>query len=149
MINKKDTNKKLNLIGPYKAFRKSSRHVYKAEHNKLFPTKMSSSSFLSLYTLFILNKKAEPLYGLQILSEIQKSISSDVWTPSHGTHYPILKTLVKNGYIENVKITSDKKYYAITELGKKELEFRLSEFRYMLTESYKFFSTIIADMYNE
>ena len=53
-----------------KGFKKlDSKHDYKAEYNRLFLTKMSSSSFLLLYTLFILDKKGEPLYGKEILTQ--------------------------------------------------------------------------------
>lgn len=144
-----NTKGSLNLIGNYKAKKLSTKHVYKSEYNKMFPTKMSSSSFLSLYTLFILDKKAQPLYGLEILTELHKAVSSDVWKPLHGTHYPVLNTLMKDGYIKNVKNVSDKKFYAITELGKKELESRLNKFKPMLIESSKFFSRMLNDMYNE
>lgn len=146
MTNRKKT---INLIGNYIAKKVSNKHIYKSEYNKMFPTKMSSSSFLSLYTLFILEKKEQPLYGLEVLKELQKAVSVDVWKPSHGTHYPILKTLMKDGYIENVKTISDKKFYTITELGEKELELRLDKFRPMLIESSKFFSHMLTDMYNK
>jgi DNA-binding PadR family transcriptional regulator len=139
----------MNLIGNYKSVKKSTKNDYKAEYNRMFPTKMSSSSFLSLYTLFLLDKKAEPLYGKEILRELESAVSVYVWKPSHGTHYPVLKALMKDGYIENVKTISDKKYYAITESGTEELQLRLAEFRPMLIESSKFFSHILTDMYNE
>lgn len=149
MINQKITRGKLNLIGRYKSVKKSTKHVYKAEYNKLFPTKMSSSSFLSLYTLFILSKKDQPLYGREILAELQKVANANVWKPSHGTHYPVLKELLKDGYIENVKTISDKKYYSITELGKEKLELKLVEFKPMVIQSSNFFSNMLTEMYGE
>lgn len=147
MINTKGTSEKLNLLGCYNRVMKDTKHVYKAEYNRMFPTKMSSSSFLSLYTLFILDKKDQPLYGREILAELKKAVNANVWNPSHGTHYPVLKELMKDGYIENVKTISDKKYYAITESGRKELKLRQAQFEPMLREALKFFSNILDVMY--
>lgn len=115
----------------------------------MFPTKMSSSNFLLFYTLFLLNKKSKPLYGKEMLTEIQRSVSVDIWNPSHGTYYPLLEEMVKAGYIEIVKNTSSKKFYSITELGKKELEMRLDEFKPMLIKSFDFFSKVFSIMYDE
>ena len=123
------------------------KHDYKAEYTRLFPTKMSSSNFLSFYTLHILAEENRPLYGKEILALLQNTIGSAVWKPSHGTLYPILSKLTKNSLIENVNIAEDKKYYAITELGREELEIKMKEFKPMIIESYKFFSNLIEEIY--
>jgi len=133
-------HKKLKKIDP--------KHDYKAEYTRLFPTKMSSSNFLSFYTLHILAEENRPLYGKEILGFLQDTIGSAVWKPSHGTLYPILNKLTTNNLIENVKIKDDKKYYTITELGRKELEIKTREFKPMILESYKFFSNLIKEIYN-
>jgi DNA-binding PadR family transcriptional regulator len=149
MKNTKGTRKRLSLIGRYKIVKIDTSNDYKAEYNRMFPTKMSSSNFLLLYTLYLLDKRDEALYGKEMLREVQRIVSVDVWKPSHGTYYPLLEEMVQANYIKNVKTTSGKKYYAITELGIEELGLRLGEFRTMLMGSTKFFSKILAEMYNE
>ncbi|MBX4271981.1 PadR family transcriptional regulator [Clostridium estertheticum] len=152
MINKKRTNEdrgEFNLIGSYKMAKRSTKKDYKAKNNRMYPTKMSSSNFLLLYTLFLLNKKSKPLYGKEMLTEIQNSVSVDIWEPSHGTYYPVLEGMMESGYINNVKVISGKKFYEITKLGIKELELRLIEFRPMLIESSNFFSSVFTEMYTE
>jgi DNA-binding PadR family transcriptional regulator len=152
MINTKITNKdseKLNLLDGKEAIGKNTKDEYKGEYNMLFPTKMSSSNFLLFYTLFLLNKKSTPLYGKEMLREIQSCVSVDIWNPSHGTYYPLLEKMVKAGYIEIVKTISSKKFYSITELGKKELELRLAEFKPMLIKSFDFFSKVFSIVYDD
>ncbi|EKQ57246.1 MULTISPECIES: PadR family transcriptional regulator [unclassified Clostridium] len=144
----KKSKKGVNLLGPYKPVKRTSSDDYKAEYNRMFPTKMSSSNFLLFYTLFLLNKKSEPLYGKEMLIEIQRSVSVDIWKPSHGTYYPLLEEMVKAGYIEIVKNTTSKKFYSITELGKKELELRLAEFKPMLIKASDFFSKVSNIIYD-
>lgn len=149
MINSKPTNGTVNLLGNYKLKRIVSNNNYKAEYTRIFPTKMSSSNFLLLYTLFLLDSKDEPLYGKEMLREIQSNVSPNIWNPSHGTYYPLLEDMVRAGYIEIAGTISSKKLYSITKLGKKELELRLCEFRPMLVKSYNFFSKICTALYDD
>jgi len=149
MIISKIPTDKLDSTGCNEISMRNTNNDYKAEYNRMFLTKMSSSSFLLLYTLFLLNKKSEPLYGAEMLTEIRSGVSFDIWGPSHGTYYPLLERMVKAGYIENAKSTPSKKFYAITELGTEELKLKLDEFKPMLIESSKFFSNMLTEMYNE
>jgi DNA-binding PadR family transcriptional regulator len=149
MINTKGTSVKLNLLGRYRRVMRNTNNDYKAEYNRMFLTKMSSSSFLLLYTLFLLNKKPEPLYGAEMLTEIRRGVSFDIWGPSHGTYYPLLERMVNAGYIENAKSTPSRKFYTITKLGTEELKLKLDEFKPMLIESSKFFSNVLTEMYDE
>lgn len=148
MNNSKRTNEKLNILGNYKRVRRDINKSYKSEYNRISPTKISSSSFLELYTLFLLNKSAEPLYGKEILREIQRDVGTDIWKPSHGTFYPLLQDMVLAGYIKIINTASSMKFYTITELGAKELEVRLREFKPILMHSAKFFSTVLARICN-
>lgn len=148
MQNTKESIKNLTLTNQKGLKQYDSKHDYKAEYTRLFPTKMSSSNFLSFYTLHILAKENRPLYGKEILGFLQDNIGSDVWNPSHGTLYPILSKLAKNNLIKNMKISDDKKYYTITDLGRKELKIKMMQFKPMIIESYTFFFKIIAEIYN-
>ncbi|MBK5241845.1 PadR family transcriptional regulator [Clostridium sp.] len=149
MNNKKITRKRLSLKGRYKIVKIDTDHDYTAKYNKLFPTKMSSSNLLLIYTLFLLDKSDEPLYGKEMLTEIERAGSTNIWKPSHGTYYPLLDDMVKSGYINNVKTTNSMKFYDITDIGRQELIFKRGEFRTMLIESSKFFSNILSQIYNE
>ena len=113
-----------------------------------FPTKMSSSNFLSFYTLHVLAVENRPLYGKEILDSLHDIIGSAIWKPSHGTLYPILSKLTKGNLIEKVTIDDDKKYYVITDLGREELELKMREFKPLIIDSYKFFSKLIEEIYN-
>jgi hypothetical protein len=55
--------KNLTLINQKDLKKVDPKHDYKAEYTRLFPTKMSSSNFLSFCTLHILAKEIRPLYG--------------------------------------------------------------------------------------
>ena len=96
MIKEKRTNEdreEFNLIGNYKAAKRNTKKDYKAKNNRMYPTKMSSSNFLLLKTLFLLNKNTNSLYGKEMLVEIQRGVSIDIWQPSHGTYYPVLDVM--------------------------------------------------------
>jgi DNA-binding PadR family transcriptional regulator len=131
---------------------------FKAEYSTLFPTKMSSSNFIQLYTLYLLSK-TQYMYGKQILNELISVVSEEVWKPSHGTLYPLLALLQKDGFIEVAKIEKVeflnrrdnriKKYYSITEKGREELDFRLEEFKNRLIGSSSFFKTIVNKFYSK
>jgi DNA-binding PadR family transcriptional regulator len=64
-------------------------------------------------------------YGYQIIQSV-KTISGGKLEWSDGMLYPVLHRLEKDGFISSQWKTSDegrlRKYYLITDLGKKELE---------------------------
>lgn len=149
MINSKTTNGTVNLLGNYKLRRRMSTNNYKAEYTRIFPTKMSSSNFLLLYTLFLLASKDEPLYGKEMLRDIQSNVNPSIWNPSHGTYYPLLEDMVRAGYIEIAGTIASKKLYSITKLGKEELELKLAEFKPILVKAANFFSKLFNVMYDD
>lgn len=144
------TNKRevINLIGDYKAKRNNSREDYKAQYNRMFPTKLSSSNFLSLYTLFLLDKSTRPLYGTEMLKKMRGLAGSSIWNPSNGTYYPLLSQMEKDGFIEKVTSIESKNFYEITELGKQELEVKLEEYQKLIIGGITFFSKAFDEFYN-
>lgn len=140
---------KINLIGKYCIKKKSDKHDYKGDYQRLFPSKMSSSSFLTLFSLYVLKTKNEPVYGREIIYEIETMLDSSVWKPSHGTLYPILEKLEKERLVQIVKKENSRKYYTITEEGKQLLNSKLEEFKGMLMESSQFFNKVVSRMYPE
>lgn len=71
--------------------------------------------------LEIINKKQT--YGYEIVEELKRN---GFYNMTEGTVYPILKRLTKKGYLVGSFRKSDvgpkRKYYYITEKGKKKLE---------------------------
>lgn len=69
--------------------------------------------------LYILAFKGE-LTGAQIIDEIERW-SFGFWRPSPGSIYPLLDDLEKEGLIKISRIDGVKKYYSLTEEGKRAL----------------------------
>ncbi|MFP3074330.1 MAG: PadR family transcriptional regulator [Caldivirga sp.] len=67
--------------------------------------------------LYILAFKGE-LTGAQIIDEIERW-SFGFWRPSPGSIYPLLDDLEREGLIKISRIDGVKKYYSLTEEGKK------------------------------
>ena len=63
--------------------------------------------------------------GEEISQEIKKRKGSK---PSPGTIYPVLKSLSKSGFIEEIKGNNKMKKYRITKKGKKELKLATKKF---------------------
>lgn len=74
---------------------------------------------LELIVLLSINKK--DMYGYELILEVSKVV--DV---NDGTIYPLLKRLTNERYAETYLVEStegpSRKYYKITEIGKKRLE---------------------------
>ena len=72
--------------------------------------------FLSFIVLKLISKKN--MSGEDIRVEIKKRKGS---RPSPGTIYPVLKSLSKSGFIEEVRGSGKIKKYRLTKKGSKEL----------------------------
>lgn len=118
------------------------------KYNRIFPSKMSTTSLLQLYILFLFDKKKE-YYGKEIIDEIDARFGSK-WRPSHGMIYPLLRELENKNYIsgEWEDITKkSKKIYRITDLGRAELEKELRSKENMFIDSYNMTVRILNDLY--
>lgn len=77
---------------------------------------------VSLWLLLLLAER--PMYGYEIIKELEKKFSG-YWKPQTGTIYPALEKLEKNksvtSKVEFRDKTPDRRHYAITEKGQKEL----------------------------
>lgn len=99
-------------------------------------TKITPGNLLELFTLGYIMKKGSEVYLKEVLDEIKKF--DITWDISHGTYYPVINSMIKNGYINYMYDYNQKKYYDITSVGKdyynsnsenyKELLHRTSEF---------------------
>ncbi|TKH56361.1 PadR family transcriptional regulator [Bacillus cereus] len=70
------------------------------------------------------------MYGYEIIQKIKLN-SDDLYKMSEGTLYPALNRLKKKGWITSYWDEREqygrRKYYSITEEGKKELELKLMD----------------------
>lgn len=118
------------------------------KYNRLFPSKMSTTSFLEIYILFLLSNKKD-YYGKEILDEIESRFGSK-WKPSHGMLYPLLrdledKKLIKGRWEDNTKKT--KKTYKITKAGLEALSKEITLKENMFIDSYNMIVKILNDLY--
>ena len=79
--------------------------------------------FLSFIVLRMMDKKN--MSGEDISQDIKIRKGSK---PSPGTIYPVLKSLSKSGFIEEIKSASKMKKYKITNKGRKELRLATKKF---------------------
>ena len=81
-------------------------------------------SELISYLIFKKMKDEGSTYGYELLKTMKEK-SNEHWDPSYGTIYGALNRMEKKGFIERANRGSeDRKYYALTEKGEKELEER-------------------------
>lgn len=84
----------------------------------------------SLLILHLLEKT--DMYGYQIISELAAR-SNHVFEFQEGTLYPVLHGMEKDKYIEAYRLTGEngraRKYYRITERGKKQLAAKKKEWK--------------------
>ena len=91
--------------------------IYKGQRQRQFPTKISTTSFVKLYILHLLNEKT--YYGNKIKDEMKKRLK-DKWEPSPGMIYPLLRELESEGYIVGTWDEPNKRSirrYRITDTG--------------------------------
>lgn len=83
-----------------------------AERNSL--SKIVPRGFLKAYLLMLLREK--PVHGYALMKGIKKK--TGFWKPSPGAIYPLLNSLMKEGYIEEVPCQGRSKVYRLTKKGK-------------------------------
>lgn len=81
----------------------------------------------ALLVLSVISKM--DMYGYLIIKTVEM-MSEDVFSLNEGTLYPILHSLEKEKFLESYWQEAEgrrRKYYRITELGRKELESQTKE----------------------
>jgi len=123
--------------------------VYKGERQRQFPTKISTTSFVKLYILHLINNKS--YYGNEIKDEIKKRLE-DKWEPSPGMIYPLLRELEEEGYIEGLWDEPDKRSirrYRITDDGIKHYKILLLQNKPAFEDSLLIVKNVLKDIYGE
>lgn len=75
--------------------------------------------------------KSDNMYGYQMIKKLKEK-SQNVFELKEGTLYPILHSLEEKGYIISYwdeSTMKKRKYYAITEKGKKQLKEKKEEWK--------------------
>lgn len=87
---------------------------------------MSGSTTLIILSIL----ENQDMYGYQIIKELKRK-SEDTFLLNEGTLYPILHLLEKQGYVVSYMSEGDKgrprKYYKITDSGKRQLKEKKEE----------------------
>lgn len=83
---------------------------------------------IDILLLSLLNQ--QDMYGYEIVKTLKQN-SNELYNMSEGTLYPALKRLETKGWLLSYWVNADnggrRKYYQITEDGKRELEKKLTE----------------------
>lgn len=124
---------------------------YSGAYNRLFPVKVSTNSFVTIYVLHLLQQKGK-LYGKEIINEIETRFSGQ-WKPSHGLVYPILRELEKEGLVEGEWLGDKSKktirVYKITDAGRNVYLTEKMKQKEVFTQSFVIMETLMGDLYDE
>lgn len=124
---------------------------YSGSYNRLFPLKVSTNTFITIYILHLLKKKGR-LYGKEIINEIENRFAGK-WKPSHGLVYPILRELEKENLVKGEWMGDGTKktirVYKITTKGHEAYEQEKDKHKNIFTESFMIMETLMGDLYKE
>lgn len=130
---------------------KDSKPRYSGSYNRLFPLKISTNTFITIYILHLLKKKGK-LYGKEIINEIEDRFAGK-WKPSHGLVYPILRELEKEGLVDGEWIGDKSKktirVYTITKKGAHAYEVEKEKHKEIFTQSFLIMETLMGDLYKD
>ena len=123
--------------------------IEKGQRNRQFPTKISTTSFVKLYILHLVNEKS--YYGNKIKDEMKRRLK-DKWEPSPGMIYPLLRELESEGYIVGSWDEPNKRSirrYRITDSGIEHYKVLLLQNKYAFDDSLTIIKSVLKDIYGE
>lgn len=104
-------------------------------------TKITPGNLLELFTLGYIMKQNSEVYFKEVLDEIK---SFDItWNISHGTYYPVINSMIKNGYINYMYDYEQKKYYEVTSIGRDYYNSNSQHYKELLNKTSKFYTDIV------
>lgn len=120
----------------------------KQERQRQFPTTISTTSFVKLYILHLLNSRS--YYGNRLKDEISRRLNGK-WSPSPGMVYPLLNQLENQGYIvgqweEPTKRTI--RVYHITDKGKEHYNIIKIMNKGSFDDSLQIIKNVLKDIYD-
>jgi DNA-binding PadR family transcriptional regulator len=122
--------------------------MFKGERQRQFPTTLSTTQFVKLYILHLLNEKN--YYGNRLKDEIGRRLKGK-WSPSYGMIYPLLRELEKEGYIEGWWDDPSKRSirrYKITDAGIEHYKVIKRQNKEYLDDSLIIIKSVLNDIYN-
>ena len=131
----------------YEEYKAKVAELKKIQKEKEAVGQVFNKGLLPIYVLFILH--LGPSNGNDISNKISKR-TSNLWTPSTGGIYPLLKKLEKDGLVIGKWDDPKKKFqkiYYLTDLGKKEFQHRRHLLKPRIEESLKVFQMVYKDLY--
>jgi len=126
---------------------------YKGKYNRLFPSKISTTSFLTIYILFLFGQK-KTFYGKELIDAIEEKFQGR-WKPSHGIVYPMLRDLEEQGLLiglweqEDGNDKKTKRIYTITQKGREVFKQTVVEHKDVFVDSYEMMIQILKDLYKD
>jgi DNA-binding PadR family transcriptional regulator len=105
---------------------------------------LSSRDFLKMCTLSYIIEKGDSAYGREIMSHIKSKKS--VWTPSHGSLYPLLNDMVSDKVLYIDEEEGKRKYYKLTRKGKEYYKKASSDFVDTLKQTSKFYESLAGEI---
>lgn len=119
------------------------------KRQRQFPSTISTTSFVKLYILHLLNEKSH--YGNEIKDEISRRLNYK-WTPSPGMIYPLLSQMEENEYIKGSWDEPTKrsiKRYRITDKGVQHYKVIRLQNKESFDKSLLIIKNVLKDIYDE
>ena len=121
----------------------------KNTRQRQFPTNISTTSFVKLYTLHLL--RDGEYYGNKVIDEISSRLNNK-WSPSPGMVYPLLRELESEGYIVGRWDEPEKrsiKRYRITDKGLEHYSVLINRYERSFYDSLFIIETVLRDIYTK
>lgn len=121
----------------------------KNTRQRQFPTNISTTSFVKLYTLHLL--RDGEYYGNKVIDEISSRLNNK-WSPSPGMVYPLLRELESEGYIIGRWDEPEKrsiKRYRITDKGLDHYNVLINRYESSFYDSLFIIETVLKDIYSK
>jgi PadR family transcriptional regulator, regulatory protein PadR len=121
----------------------------KQERNRQFPSKISTTSFVKLYILHLLNERS--YYGNEIIDQIGIRLDGK-WEPSPGMIYPLLREFESEGYVRGWWQEPDKRsirHYKLTDEGYEHYKKIKLLYKSNIEDSLVILNRIMSDIYKE
>jgi DNA-binding PadR family transcriptional regulator len=140
-----------NFLGKWKAVKRDNHRKYTNSYNTAGRRgNFSSREILKLYTLYLINYNQDEYgistYSYEIITDIITKLQDEtVWKPSHGTLYPLIHKMEQEKLIildKSDRPNIKKKYYFITQKGKKELDRMIKEYKVNIKGSLQLYNIL-------
>lgn len=121
----------------------------KMKRQRQFPSTISTTSFVKLYILHLLNDKSH--YGNEIKDEISRRLDGK-WSPSPGMIYPLLREMEEKCYIRGWWDEPSKRSirrYKITDEGIEHYKAIKHQNKVSFDSSLLIIKNVLKDIYNE